>query len=177
MAANKTIAQQLGDVQKDALALIDRLDKKVCHYPLLDQVGPLSGNKVRPAHVVLGLGALAVLIALLGFGARAVINLVGFIYPLWASMKALKSEEKDDDTMWLTYWVIYAFFTVLESVADFALGWLPLYFFLKLGFLVFCFLPQTKGAQLVYKTVLEPFFNKYESQVEAAAAKITKKSE
>lgn len=98
-------------------------------------------------------------------------NLVGFVYPLFASMKALKSEDKEDDSMWLTYWVIYALFTVFESFVDFALGWLPLYFFLKVGFLVFCFLPQTKGARIVYSNVLEPIFSKYEVKIEAAASK------
>jgi receptor expression-enhancing protein 5/6 len=86
-------------------------------------------------------------------------------------MKALKSNDKNDDQMWLTYWVIYSFFTVFESIADLALGWIPLYFFAKLGFLVFCFLPQTRGAKLIYEKVLEPVFSQYEGKIQTALKK------
>jgi receptor expression-enhancing protein 5/6 len=86
-------------------------------------------------------------------------------------MKALKSNDKDDDQMWLTYWVIYAVFTVVESFADVALSWLPFYFFAKVGFLVFCFLPQTRGAKLVYEKVLEPLFSQTEGRIQTALKK------
>lgn len=177
MAEHKSLGQQFAAVQKDAIAFLERLDKQLAGYPGFVQVEKATGGKVKPVHVALGAVLVGTVVALMGFGAKAVINLVGFVYPLYASMKAINSSDKDDDTMWLSYWVIYAFFTVFESLADLALGWLPLYFFLKLGFLVFCFLPQTKGAQIVYVKVLNPLFVKYSPQVEAAAAKVTKKTE
>jgi receptor expression-enhancing protein 5/6 len=76
------------------------------------------------------------------------------------------------------YWIIYGFFAVFEKFADLALGWLPLYFFFKLGFLVYCFLPQTKGALFIFNHVIDPILSKYEAQIDtglktlgAAAAK------
>ncbi|KHJ99311.1 TB2/DP1, HVA22 family [Oesophagostomum dentatum] len=53
----------------------------------------------------------------------------------------------------LLYWIPFGFFAVLDSTA-FSL--LPAYFLLKTAFLVFLFLPQTQGAQLIYAKVIEP---------------------
>ena len=43
-------------------------------------------------------------------------NFIVFLYPVYASFKAIKSNNKDDDTQWLTYWVIYGLLSVIESV-------------------------------------------------------------
>ena len=45
-------------------------------------------------------------------------NTVGFLYPAYCSIKALESSVKKDDTQWLTYWVVFAFFSVVEYFAD-----------------------------------------------------------
>jgi hypothetical protein len=42
-------------------------------------------------------------------------------------IKAIESKEKDDDTKWLTYWVTYAFFSLLEFFSDIFLFWIPFY--------------------------------------------------
>ena len=49
------------------------------------------------------------------------------------SCKAIDSEEKDDDTQWLTYWVVYAAFGILEYFTDLFLSWVPFYFLIKVG--------------------------------------------
>ena len=46
-------------------------------------------------------------------------------------MKAIESVNKDDDTQWLTYWVVFSVFSVAEFFTDLLLSWIPLYFFLK----------------------------------------------
>lgn len=54
-----------------------------------------------------------------------------FVHPTPHSCKAIDSEEKDDDTQWLTYWVVYAAFGIMEYFTDIFLGWLPFYFLAK----------------------------------------------
>ena len=59
------------------------------------------------------------------------------------SCKAIDSEEKDDDTQWLTYWVVYASFTILEHFTDYFLAWIPFYFLAKVRLHNLCFPSQT----------------------------------
>lgn len=44
------------------------------------------------------------------------------------SIKAIESATKDDDTKWLTYWVVYGVFSVAEFFADIFLSWFPFYY-------------------------------------------------
>ena len=46
-----------------------------------------------------------------------------FAYPAYCSIQALESSSKGDDTQWLTYWVVFAAFSVIEYFADFIAGW------------------------------------------------------
>jgi len=49
------------------------------------------------------------------------------------SVKAIESINKDDDTKWLTYWVVYSVFSLAEFFTDILLFWIPLYWFLKVS--------------------------------------------
>ena len=50
-------------------------------------------------------------------------------------IKAIESPNKDDDTQWLTYWVVYGVFSIAEFFSDFFLSWLPFYYMLKVRWL------------------------------------------
>jgi len=52
------------------------------------------------------------------------------------SVKAIESADKDDDTKWLTYWVVYSVFSLIEFFANILLSWIPLYWFLKVSSLL-----------------------------------------
>ena len=54
---------------------------------------------------------------------RPVCILAGMLYPAYKSFKALKSPGEDDDKLWLTYWVVYALSTSVESVTDIFISW------------------------------------------------------
>jgi hypothetical protein len=41
----------------------------------------------------------------------------------YASIKAIESPFKEDDQLWLTYWVLYSFVTLLELVAAPVIAW------------------------------------------------------
>ena len=61
-----------------------------------------------------------------------------------------ETENKDDDTQWLMYWVVFASFSLMESVSDVFIGWLPFYWLGKCAFLLWCMSPLN-GAAIVYK--------------------------
>ncbi|XP_065911511.1 receptor expression-enhancing protein 5-like [Dysidea avara] len=127
-----------------------------------------SNGKVKRAHVFWGFCAFVGLYLLFGYGAALLANLVGFLYPAYKSCKALETEDKADDTLWLTYWVVFAFFGVMEYFTDLLLWWIPFYFFLKCIFLVWCFVPWEgyNGSMLIYNNIIKKLISKYEAEID-----------
>jgi len=127
---------------------------------LLDEhVEVKTQKKVKKEWVVAGLGVFVFLLFIFGDLAGLLCNLVGFVYPAYMSFKAIESEDKEDDTQWLTYWVVYSFFTVLETFVSFLLSWIPFYFAFKLAFLVYLFHPKWLGATKIYKLLGKKVIN------------------
>jgi len=127
---------------------------------------------VQKLYIAYGLGGVIVLWLAFGFGAQLLANTVGFLYPAYCSIKALESSIKADDTQWLTYWVVFAFFSVVEYFADFIAGWVPFYWLSKCLFLVWCMAPmESNGAAIIYSKVILPLFNKHQGDIDNAMAK------
>ena len=68
---------------------------------------------------------------------------IGFVYPAYCSVRALESRSKDDDTQWLTYWVVFALFSVIEFFSDILVGWVPFYWLTKVT-IIFYYYSYTK---------------------------------
>jgi len=108
-------------------------------------------------------------------GAKLISDLVSVVYPAYKSFKAIDSKDPIQDTQWLTYWVVFAFFSIVENVAVFLVEYIPFYFFLKLGFFIWLYHPQFLGAGLVYKTLIDPYVMPYVNSF--GSPPITKKKE
>merc|ERR1712151_1220273 len=92
----------------------------------------------------------------------------GFAYPVYKSFEAIEGPNKTDITQWLIYWVVYAFFSIIEVFVDFLLYWIPFYYAFKMAFLLWAMLPQTKGAKYLYDSFLKDFLKKNESKIDKA---------
>merc|ERR1712167_123576 len=86
-----------------------------------------------------------------------VFSFVGCAYPMYASLKMLADENKEDTAMWITYWCVFTTFKLIMGPLDFVLSFLPFYFYLKLALLVWLFSPNLKGANVVYEKVVQPY--------------------
>ena len=87
------------------------------------------------------------------------------------SIKAIESQSKLDDTKWLTYWVVYSSFIVVEFFSDYLLFWIPFYYVLKCALLLYCMLPQYNGSQTIYNLCLRPLFLEHQAKIDQALAK------
>jgi receptor expression-enhancing protein 5/6 len=109
-----------------------------------------------------------ILVIIFGVGIASLSSIVGFVYPAFKSFQAIETKKKGDDTQWLVYWVIFAFFSIMETFVDILLYWIPFYYAFKLAFLLWAMLPQTNGAKFLYENFLKDLLKKNESRIDAA---------
>jgi receptor expression-enhancing protein 5/6 len=125
---------------------------------------------VKRVHWGLGVSGLLSAYLIIGHGAQLVCNTIGFVYPAYASMKAIRTNTKVDDTQWLTYWTIFAIFSLFDFGADKIVGWFPFYWLAKSCFLIYLFNPATFGAERIWINVVNPIFEKWERRIDRAAS-------
>ncbi|EQC42019.1 hypothetical protein SDRG_00864 [Saprolegnia diclina VS20] len=149
----------------------EKITKRLDRYEKLNELEAQIG--VEKFYIFL-VGALVagVLLFVIG-GASLISNLVGFIYPAYMSFKALNTDNSNDDTQWLTYWVVYSAFNLTEQFTDIFLSWIPFYFFLKIAFLVYCYHPSTLGANTIYQSLIKPNLMPQVEKIDAALKKAT----
>lgn len=93
-------------------------------------------------------------------------HLVGFLYPSYASFKALETKDPSDDIQWLTYWVVYSVMSIVDAFIGDILGWIPLFYEVKLLAIVWLLAPQFKGAKVVYDKFIKPMLIKYAAKID-----------
>ena len=121
--------------------------------------------------IIIGILVGGLILTIIGFFERQITTIIGIVLPTYWSIKAIESPETEDDIQWLTYWSVYAVFSFFDLFAKFILKFIPFYFVLKLVFLIWCFMPNTKGATFIYKNLLSKYFKKYEGKFDKIADK------
>ncbi|CAI0653567.1 unnamed protein product, partial [Colletotrichum noveboracense] len=89
-------------------------------------------------------------------------SIASFLFPLFASYKALKTSDPAQLTPWLMYWVVLACALLVESWTEWILIWIPFYAYIRLFFLLYL----TQGARIIYQTHVHPFLQDNEAQIE-----------
>uniref|UniRef100_A0A3P8UZ82 Receptor expression-enhancing protein n=1 Tax=Cynoglossus semilaevis TaxID=244447 RepID=A0A3P8UZ82_CYNSE len=137
----------------------------------------IQNLNVYPEEICCGALSVVGLYLLFGYGASLLCNLIGFIYPAYFSIKAIESNIKEDDTQWLTYWVVYGLFSIVESFSDIFLFWFPFYYAGKCLFLMWCMAPVTwNGSDILYKRVIRPFFLKHQAAMDNVVSDLSAKA-
>ncbi|KAH6617124.1 TB2/DP1, HVA22 family-domain-containing protein [Chaetomium tenue] len=98
--------------------------------------------------------------------AKFLSSIASFLFPLFASYKALKTSDPAQLTPWLMYWVVLACGLLVESWIDWFLVWIPFYAYIRLLFLLYLVLPQTQGARLIYEEYIHPRLEENETAIE-----------
>jgi len=148
----------MSSVQEKAQYHLSNLDKELSKYPALNNFE--SQTSVPKVYVVLGLGVLYFFLVFFNIAGEFLVNTAGFALPAYFSLEALFTSGQADDTQWLVYWVVFAFLTVLESAVN-ASYWFPFYYIFKFVFVMWMALPQTSGAQVVFRSLIQPVFARF----------------
>lgn len=157
-------------------AHIDRARKGIeeflIKYPVVDDVVSKASatTKVGKVNLVMGfLGFTAVWLAI-GYGSPFLCDLIGFVFPAYLSFKAVESKDTKDDTQWLTYWIVYSYFGILEFFSDYILFWIPFYSLIKCSFLLW--MVNYNGASLIYTRFVRPFLATREKMIDRVVDRV-----
>ena len=136
------------------------LDRILSAYPIFLQAERKTG--VKKTRLVAGLGGGIILFGLMHYIAEALTAIAAFAYPAAMTVAAIEANNKADDVHWLTYWMVLSLLTTIEAITC---GWIkaiiPFYTLVKLALCVWLFLPQTQGATVIYKRILQPLVAMY----------------
>ena len=116
------------------------------------------------------------LFVVFGIGQAILTTLLGVAYPVFMSFHALESDDSQksvkqiDDKQWLTYWVVFGLFNMIDQFAGFILHFIPFYYVLKLAVLIWLFHPKSVGATWVYNNYIQEYAT-HITQLEAEAKK------
>ncbi|KYO28170.1 receptor expression-enhancing protein 3 isoform X1 [Alligator mississippiensis] len=97
---------------------------------------------------------------------RVVVLIFGMLYPAYYSYKAVKTKNVKEYVRWMMYWIVFALYSVIETIADLMVSWLPLYYELKIAFVVWLLSPYTRGASLIYRKFLHPLLSSKEREID-----------
>ncbi|XP_061764693.1 receptor expression-enhancing protein 3 [Nerophis ophidion] len=108
--------------------------------------------------------------------ARSVVLVFGTLYPAYYSYKAVKTKNVKEYVRWMMYWIVFALYTVAETITDLTLAWFPLYYELKVAFVVWLLSPYTRGASLIYRKCLHPMLSSREREIDEYIVQAKEKS-
>lgn len=99
-------------------------------------------------------------------GRFAFVYVIILFYPAYRSFQALETKTRGDDVRWLTYWIVFGSFAILNPVIDYVFHWLPLAFVFKAVFFLFILSNKTKGYVIVYEKAIFPVLSYIDKDIE-----------
>ena len=107
---------------------------------------------------------MCIILVYLGIFESLITNMVGTLYPGFSTIKAI--EKKKNLKEWLTYWIIFGTFIIVDIFSNIFMKFIPFYFVLKISFLIWMFLPGSNGCKFVYNNIIDKIFKLIEEPID-----------
>ena len=98
-------------------------------------------------------------------------GVTALLFPMFASYRALVSNDISLIRPWLMYLVVFGSFQFTESIFRPITRLIPFYGLFRMGFLLYLVLPQTQGAVQLYQSKFEPWLSSHDAKVEAVVTR------
>ncbi len=148
----------MSDFTKDYLnSATNIVNKQIC---LIEEKTGISSK-----YIYIGL-ALCLASIFIGYLDKYITCLVGIVIPTICSIRTMETKDYEDIKQWLTYWAVFGVFSFVDLIGSEGLKFIPFYFVIKIIFLIWLFMPNTKGASKIYDNLISKCFNKYKSQID-----------
>lgn len=157
---------QVKDTLKKNTAILDPYAAMV---PALVDISAKTG--VNPGLILAGVGSIVMLVLLVLQGWTILLTTVTVLYPAVHSIRAIESETDEDDKVWLTYWMVFGVFNVLETFFGFIFYFIPYWDWIRLALFVWLLLPNFNGAKVIYDQVLQPLLKQNKDLIQEWIAK------
>uniref|UniRef100_A0A8W7PFW5 Receptor expression-enhancing protein n=1 Tax=Anopheles coluzzii TaxID=1518534 RepID=A0A8W7PFW5_ANOCL len=78
------------------------------------------------------------------------------------SYKAVRTKNVKEYVKWMMYWIVFAFFTFIETFTDILLSWFPFYYEIKVIVVLWLLSPATRGSSTLYRKFVHPMLTRRE---------------
>ncbi|CAO3681535.1 hypothetical protein G6F70_001753 [Rhizopus microsporus] len=153
--------------------VVGRVDTELSKFKYANEFERRTG--VPKSYVALGIAAIGFVMIFFNIAGQLLTNLISWIYPAYASFKAIESPDKEDDKQWLTYWTVIGFVQTAEYFSDLLLYWFPFYYLFKTLLILWLALPQFRGAEVMYARFLRPYLLNAQIDIDKQAEKLKEK--
>ncbi|KAI7907237.1 TB2/DP1, HVA22 family-domain-containing protein [Cokeromyces recurvatus] len=160
-------------IQTKVKDILGRVDNELSKYKLVNDFERKTG--VPKSYVALGTGGIVFLMIFFNLAGQLLTSAISWLYPAYASFKAIETVDKNDDKQWLTYWTVIGFIQMIEYFSDILLYWFPFYYLFKTLFVLYLALPQFKGAEVIYSRFLRPYLLNAQGDIDLHANKLKAK--
>jgi hypothetical protein len=157
---NNLSIESLRRVRQQTSALKDQyfpgFNAKIAAVPGVGHCIDATGRWLGISNVLLVacVAVAATVVATRAVGTATLCNIGGFVYPAHQTLLRVREDVSLEDLeQWITYWMIFTALNVVEG-NTYAFSWIPFWDGFKMGFLLFCSLPHTRGAAFIHRTWL-----------------------
>ena len=96
----------------------------------------LKSLDIQSAGLAKYLIAVALVLVSFGFGQQLITCAIGVAYPVLMSFRTLQLNSRELEKQWLTYWVVFGVFSIVDHFAEFVLSFVPFFYVVKFAFLI-----------------------------------------